>query len=768
MKLVHLSIGTIGVCLVGIVALLTLSLWSFDRIQTQQAELGDLVTLKSQIDNLSVASDNLLLYTPDPALWQAYLANARDIQQHLLTYSDTQPSAQRAAYHIDQLIESIERVYEQTGEAALSPAIDGIGPLEIPLRAHVVMSQVANHGIALDATVDELLIERQRAIHRNSTRVMVVLMTAALLFGVLCVLAFALIYWRIAGPTRELAKTIRQIRAGDPRARAVVCGSDEIADLAHTLNALLDQQHRASDRIQQQQIALTEQAQLLQIGGEVARFGGWSVDLATSQCHWSDMVAEIHGRPHGYSPKVEEGISYYAPEYRDRIRDVFTQCAQLGVPYDEELQIINAQGERRWVRTIGVPLRNDQGHIVRVQGAFQDITERVSLEARLRQSQQLESIGQLTGGIAHDFNNLLTVIMGNAELLAEQLPEDSELHLLTAMILKGAHRGADLTHHLLAFARKQPLAPSLVDINALVGHMCHLLQRTLGEHIRVELHCAAALWPVLVDPAQLESALLNLALNARDAMTPGGRLIIETTNTELDQDYAQAQGNVTPGLYVQITVSDDGCGIPPENMEHLFEPFFTTKETGKGTGLGLPMVYGFVKQSNGHIMIYSEPQRGTTVKMYFPRVATMDTPEISPQSQPPTTQTTQGSTILVVEDDAMVRRYVESQLLSLGYQVVSARNGPQGLDILQHRPDIDLLFTDMVMPGGMTGCDLADRARAIRPDLRVLYTSGYTETAVVHHGRLDLGGQLLSKPYRREELAAKLQAALSNLPTDGP
>ncbi|WP_206070751.1 ATP-binding protein [Nodosilinea sp. P-1105] len=322
--------------------------------------------------------------------------------------------------------------------------------------------------------------------------------------------------------------------------------------------------------------------------------------------------------------------------------------------------------------------------------------------------------------------------------------------------------------HLLAFARKQPLAPSLVDINALMGHMCQLLQRTLGEQIRVELHCAEALWPVLVDPAQLESALLNLALNARDAMTSGGRLIVEMTNTELDQDYAQAQGNVTPGPYVQITVSDNGCGIPPEHMEHLFEPFFTTKETGKGTGLGLPMVYGFVKQSNGHIMIYSEPQQGTTVKMYFPRVATMDNPELSPQSQTPTTQTTQGSTILVVEDDAMVRRYVESQLLSLGYQVVSACNGPQGLDILQHRPDIDLLFTDMVMPGGMTGCDLVDRARAIRPDLRVLYTSGYTETAVFHHGRLDPGGQLLSKPYCREKLAAKLQAALSNLPTDEP
>jgi len=391
--------------------------------------------------------------------------------------------------------------------------------------------------------------------------------------------------------------------------------------------------------------------------------------------------------------------------------------------------------------------------------SLRDISERLEMEEQLRRTLRMESIGQLTGGIAHDFNNLLTVILGNAELLLEELPEDSRLRSLADMVMRGAQRGSDLTHRLLAFARKQPLDPKIVDINRLIGNTEELLRRTLGEDVEIELIPSEGLWPALIDPGQLEDVLLNLALNARDAMPEGGRLIIETSNTELDEAYAAANLEVEPGEYVLVAVSDTGRGIPSDQLEQVFEPFFTTKEASNSTGLGLPMVYGFIKQSRGHVKIYSEAGEGTTVKMYLPRA--MDNTD-SQDAPADTLQSPGGSeTILLVEDDTMVRNYVAAQLGLFGYHVIVAVNGVEALDMLQARDDIDLLFTDIVMPGGMNGRELADSAQSIRPNLKVLFTSGYTENAIVHHGRLDAGVHFLSKPYRRAELAAKLRQVLA-------
>ncbi len=335
----------------------------------------------------------------------------------------------------------------------------------------------------------------------------------------------------------------------------------------------------------------------------------------------------------------------------------------------------------------------------------------------------------------------------------EQLAGDSRLQPLAAMISSAAQRGAELTGRLLAFARKQPLAPEAVDINRLLAGMDNLLRRTLGGNIELETTRGAGLWPALVDPAQLESAVLNLCLNARDAMPDGGKLTVESANVFVNHDYAESHPGVTPGQYVMVAVSDTGTGIPREQLERVFEPFFSTKEKGKGTGLGLSMVYGFAKQSNGHVKIYSEPGEGSTVRLYLPRFSG----EVGQESRTGTPAEVVGGveTVLLVEDDDMVKEYGESQLKSLGYQVLTAGNGAEALAIIRQREDIDLLFTDVVMPGGMSGRELADAAREIRR-----CSIGYTENAIVHHGRLDPGVQLLAKPYRRAELARRVRDVL--------
>ncbi|WP_017302070.1 PAS domain-containing protein [Nodosilinea nodulosa] len=759
-----------------------------------------------------------------------------------------------------------------------------------------------------------------------------------------------------------------------------------------------DSQRALSDSYE----ALRLQQILLQIASEVGHLGGWLVPLQAPTVRWSEEVCRIHEVEPGFTLTVAQSIEFYAPEYRDRIATAYTACAETGLPFNEELQIITARQRRVWVRCIGQPVRNDQGEIVAVQGAFQDIsaqkeaeaslerseqrfrqladamplivwtadpngivnyanqtlhsyagisktnlypsrtwltllhpddrapclaiwhravqtnrpycfelrlrhhdgdyrwhlaqalpicdgagttvkwygtatdihnqkqlefearqiadrfniilesitdafftldhelrftflnrraeqllqrqrdellgnslwdalpetvgtifekqykqavnegiavefrafyppfniwldvraypssegltvyfqdiTDSIALEERLQQFQRLESVGQLTGGIAHDFNNLLTVILGNAELLSESLKPNPHLQPLAAMIGSAAQRGAELTQQLLAFARRQALDPVAVNINQLVTGMDGLLRRTLGEHIEIEIACGADLWPALVDPAQIESALLNLCLNACDAMVQEGRLTIETANTHLSQDYADQHMEVMSGHYVMVAVSDTGLGITSKNLERVFEPFFTTKETGKGTGLGLSMVHGFVKQSGGHIKIYSELGQGTTIKMYLPRFWGITEPQ---PGQVDSAVVGGSERILLVEDEELVRRYAYDQLLNLGYQVLVAIDGPTALALVRQRDDIDLLFTDVVMPGGMSGRELADLARQLRPELNVLYTSGYAENAIVHHGRLDAGIQLLSKPYGRAELSQKIRDALA-------
>ncbi len=395
-------------------------------------------------------------------------------------------------------------------------------------------------------------------------------------------------------------------------------------------------------------------------------------------------------------------------------------------------------------------------------GIMRDVSERREAEKardQLRHAQKMEALGQLTGGIAHDFNNLLAIIIGNLDLLSEQLADDN-LRTFLEPSIDAALRGSELTQQLLAFGRKQALQPKILSINELLLRFSSLAQRALGERIEVKLATTANLWPVRIDPGQLENALLNLAVNARDAMPDGGKLIFETANITLDETYVATNPEIVPGDYAMIAVSDSGTGMSPEILSQVFEPFFTTKETGRGSGLGLSMVYGFVKQSAGHVKIYSEQGQGTSVKIYLPR-ADGGTDSVAESKSPASlVPPSLAKLVLVVEDNPSVLKLTSTMVESLGYAVLTATNGNEALAIITERPAIDVLMTDVMLPGEINGPALAERAVTLRPQIKVLFNSGYAEQAIFERGLLDKHVQLLSKPFRKPQLAEKLRAIL--------
>jgi signal transduction histidine kinase/ActR/RegA family two-component response regulator len=455
-------------------------------------------------------------------------------------------------------------------------------------------------------------------------------------------------------------------------------------------------------------------------------------------------------RHHRFQP---DGVTPMAPE------DAPIGRVMRGESFDSLEVVMQRVGEAELNHIVatGRPILDAAGH---QQGAviiYRDTTRLKETERQLRQSQKMDAIGQLTGGVAHDFNNILTVIVAMSDLGAEAARGDTELLNAFATIQKAADRAAALTQHLLAFARQQPLQPRPTDINALVGETASMLRPTLGERIEIATSLRPGLDPVQIDPSQLSTALINLALNARDAMPQGGKLTLETAPAALDEAYASDNPGVVAGDYVLLGVTDTGAGIPAAIRDKVFDPFFTTKEAGKGTGLGLSMVYGFVKQSGGHIKIYSEDGIGTSIKLYLPRhAAAAAAQDPSDHGEP----TGGHETILVVEDDALVRDSVQRRIRSLGYKTIDASSGAEALMLMRQGVAFDVLFTDVVMPGGMNGRELAEEAARLRPGLKVLYTSGYSDDALVHHGRLESGIQLLVKPYRLHDLAQKLRRVL--------
>jgi PAS domain S-box-containing protein len=440
--------------------------------------------------------------------------------------------------------------------------------------------------------------------------------------------------------------------------------------------------------------------------------------------------------------------------------------------YEAEGWRIRKDGSRFFAHVVIDAIHNEHGDLVGFAKVTRDITERTEAlrilgetQAQLAAAQKMEAVGQLSGGIAHDFNNLLMIVLGNLETAqrhAKGLPDTTpNLQRAIAGATRGAQRAAALTSRLLAFSRRQPLDPKPLDVNKFLAGLADFLQRSLGETIDVEGVGGAGLWQIEADPNQLEAALVNLAINARDAMPGGGKVTIEATNTFADEDYCRVNPELAPGQYVLICVSDTGSGMTADVLSRAFEPFFTTKEPGHGTGLGLSQVYGFVKQSGGHIKIYSEVDQGTTVKIYLPRYTSRveEEEEVQPEALG---QSEKGEVILIVEDDDDLRSYIAEVLRGLGYRVLAAPHANAALSILEQRSTrVDLLLTDVVMPG-INGRELGRRAQQIRPALRVLYMTGYSRNAVVHHGRLEEGVELLQKPITQTHLAARVRDLLDH------
>ncbi len=656
---------------------------------------------------------------------------------------------------------------------------------------------------------------------------------------------------------------------------------------------------------------------LLRIAGSTAKLGGWSVDLNTNIATWSEVVADIHEVPHGYAPPLTEGLLFYTPEWQDRITQVFTDCAEKGIPYDEEMEIITRTGRRVWVRTIGEAVKNDEGKVIKVQGSFQDITERkrdlhdfqqaniklqasqkatlktledlkaeiqtrtakeaelqkvnmaieqageailvtdpagkieyvnpafeivsgytleevvgktsaflksgrqdeafyqklwetitggrvwhghlvnkrkdgrlyteecsispvfdvagkiinyvgvkrditaeLDLAVQFQQAQKMESVGRLAGGVAHDYNNMLSVILGYTEMALEKVAPSDPLHDDLQQVFNAAKRSTDITRQLLTFARKQTIAPVILDLNATVDGMLKMLRRLIGEDVSLAWLPAFDVWPVKIDPSQLDQILANMCVNGRDAIDGVGKVTIETANIILDDAYCAMNVGFIPGAYVMLAISDNGCGMDQETIEQIFEPFFTTKEVGKGTGLGLATVYGIVKQNRGFVNVYSESGNGTTFRIYLPR----DTSGLAEtkDSRAPKFLLGRGETILLVEDESALLVMAKRLLESMGYTVLSAASPIEALRLTEdHIGEIHLLLTDVIMPE-MNGRDLANQLTALRPSMKHLFMSGYTADIITHQGVLANGLKFIQKPMSRIDLAAKVRKVLDN------
>jgi signal transduction histidine kinase/CheY-like chemotaxis protein len=543
-------------------------------------------------------------------------------------------------------------------------------------------------------------------------------------------------------------------------------------------------------------------AELLELAQEAGRVGIFEWQVPRGRVRLSPKFLTLYGLTE-FDGRHETWLKSIFREDVLHITDLFDKgfaAKDREINFEFRISVPDSR-DLKWIEARNVVFYDADGRPARVVGVNVDITERKRMMAQLRaftesleeavkertreleaenearlkaeellrQAQKMEAVGQLTGGVAHDFNNLLTIVLGGLDIIGRQLPAlgaspaAERVARGRDMALQGVQRAITLTDRLLAFSRQQPLEPKSIDANKLVGGTCEFLRRTLGEATSLETVLAGGLWRTFADPNQLENALLNLAFNARDAMPNGGKLTVETANCYLDEAYTRSIPEpVEPGQYVMIAVADCGTGMDKATLEHAFEPFFTTKEAGRGTGLGLSQVYGFVRQSAGHVRIYSEPDEGTTVKIYLPRHSGAEAHAEAAEPALPAGGMNGSETILVVEDDAALRAYAVESLAEHGYSVLAAATAGDALKILDAGSAVDLLFTDIIMPGGLNGRQLADDALRRRPGLKVLFTTGYTRNAIVHHGRLDPGVHMIGKPYSFSALGAKVRALLDS------
>ncbi len=513
--------------------------------------------------------------------------------------------------------------------------------------------------------------------------------------------------------------------------------------------------------------ALRESEARLNVAQRIAHIGSWEYNERTDKLVWSDEVYRIFGVSKGeHQTTRENGLKLVHPDDRSIMVEARIRAAKGETDYSYEYRIVRPDGEVRILRNVVLVIAREGDGALRRAGTVQDITEQVRTEEHLRQAQKMEAVGQLTGGLAHDFNNLLTVILGNLELIRDRMDIDTAGDEMIERGVKAAERGAALTHRLLAFSRKQTLLPTSVDVGKLVAGMVDMLRRTLGETIELRSSKAGSSWLCHADKSQLESALLNLSINSRDAMPNGGHLTIETANISLNDEFAAAQADVEPGDYVMLAVSDTGIGIDSDTLKHVFEPFFTTKEVGEGSGLGLSMVYGFAKQSGGTATIYSEPGIGTTVKIYLPR----STSHVGSAAPSPTTSAiprAKGEHILIVEDDADVRTLAVAVLSGLGYGISEAGSAEEALAVMQYGAHIDLLLSDVVLPGALNGPGLAAEIQRRSQTTKTVFMTGYAEEAFNNHIELEERTNVIQKPFKKADLANIIRSVLDDVCTPG-
>jgi PAS domain S-box-containing protein len=506
--------------------------------------------------------------------------------------------------------------------------------------------------------------------------------------------------------------------------------------------------------------ALRDSEERLRMALDGGQIGTWAWDLATNAVRWGGHAYRVFDlAPGTFGGTFDDLLDLVHPDDRPALVDAVNHAIDLSLPFDVEFRTSSHGSQARWIASQAQVYCDERGKPARMLGVVQDVTERKRLESQFLQAQKMEGIGRLAGGVAHDFNNLLTAILGYIEMGTRRLAPDNPAHEYLHSIRHAAERSAALIRQLLAFARRQITEPRLVDLNVLIGQTHELLRRVIGEDIELRASTRPDLGAVRLDPAQFEQVLMNLVINARDAMPDGGILSIETADVELDEHYARQHQSVLPGSYVMLAVSDTGIGMTEEVSSHLFEPFFTTKPPGKGTGLGLATCYGIIKQNGGHIWVYSEYGRGSTFKIFLPRASGSPAPE--PPLDPTDVRVTGNETVLVVEDEPLVRAITVETLETLGYHVLQAGNGEEALTVARaYEGPIDILVTDVVMPA-MGGPALTQHLQRERRNVKVLYVSGYTDDAIVHHGVVEPGIQFLQKPFPLATLARRIRELLA-------
>jgi len=513
------------------------------------------------------------------------------------------------------------------------------------------------------------------------------------------------------------------------------------------------------ERLQSEE-ALQQSEQRLANAQRMTHIGNWELDFATDRLVWSDEIYRIFEiDPQKFSASYEHFLEIIHPDDREQVNIAYTESVKNKTPYSIEHRIQVSNGTIKYVQEHGETFYDAEGYPIRSVGTVQDITERVSMEEALRRSQKMDAIGQLSGGVAHDFNNQLGVVIGYLDFLRNHFSPDEKPRQWVDIAIKSTLRCMDLTQQLLTFSRHQAKEKRVVDLNTTLNEMKAMITRSVTPEVMVQYFLADNLWQTEINLGEFQDAILNLVINARDAMPNGGKLLIETSNKYLDASYAARNPGVEPGAYVQLMLSDTGTGIDKETMEHIFEPFFTTKPTGKGTGLGMAMVYGFVKRYGGNIKVYSELGVGTTMRLYLPRTTASES-TTTIQDTHEVELPTGSETILIVDDEVDLLQLADQYLRDLGYHTRLAENTKQALAILEGDESIDLLFSDVVMPGGMNGYELAQQATQLRPRLKVLLTSGFTSKTIAHNGLARFSAHLLCKPYRKSDLSQRIRTVL--------